>query len=128
MPDITPYNYWILYAAIALLVVTIILSLLQIARYAKEMLAFLQPKTEKLQRDLKIMQIKMDVMNEKKAADAKKNKYLMIALPLVLAVYQAYQKDDEATGPKGVVKAAKSVYESRTSEAKLVRKIAAAIR
>lgn len=128
MPDITPYNYWILYAAIAVLVLTLIVSLLQMARYAKDMLAFLQPKTDKLQRDLKIMQIKMDVMNEKKAADAKKNKYIMIALPILLAVYQAYQKDDEAVGPKGVVKAAKSVYESRSSEAKLVKKIASAIR
>ena len=128
MPDITPYNYYILYAAIAMLVVTLILSLLQMARCAKDMLAFLQPKTDKLQRDLKIMQIKMDVMNEKKAADAKKNKYILLALPILLAVYQAYQKDDEAVGAKGVVKAAKAVYENRASEAKLIKKVAAAIR
>lgn len=128
MPNIYPYNYWILYAAIAVLIITIILSLLQIAKMAKDMMGFLQPKTEKLQRNLTLAKIKMDVMSEKKAADAKKNKYIMLAMPILLAVYQQYQKDDEATGVQGVVKSARSIYETRTAEAKLIKKVASSIR
>ena len=88
MPDIYPYNYWILYAAIAALILTIIISLVQIARMAKEMMNFLQPRTAKLERNMKLMQIKMEAMNEKKAENAKKNKYIALALPVLLAVYQ----------------------------------------
>lgn len=128
MPDIYPYNFYILYAAIAALVVVIIVSALQMAKMAKSAVNELKPKTDHLQKNLTLMQIKMDVMNEKKAADAAKNKYIMLALPILLAVYQAYQKDDEAVGAKGVVKAARTVMNSRSEEAKLIKKIAAAIR
>lgn len=128
MPNIYPYNYWILYAAIAVLIITLIVSLVQMAKMAKEMNSFLQPRTDKLQRDMKLMQIKIDVMNEKKAADAKKNKYIALALPILLAVYQTYKNDDEANGPQGVIKAARTVMNNRNEEAKLIKKISAAIR
>lgn len=128
MPDIYPYNFYILYGAIAALVVVIIISALQMAKMAKSAMNELKPKTDHLQKNLTLMQIKMDVMNEKKAADAKKNKYIMLALPILLAVYQAYQKDDEAVGAKGVVKAARTVMNNRSEEAKLVKKIAAALK
>ena len=128
MPDIYPYNYWILYAAIAALILTIIISLVQIARMAKEMMNFLQPKTAKLERDMKLMQIKMEVMNEKKAENAKKNKYIALALPILLAVYQQYSKDDEAKGIDGVIKSARTVMNNRNAESKLIKKVAAAIR
>ena len=128
MPDIYPYNYWILYAAIAALILTIIISLVQIARMAKEMMNFLQPKTAKLERNMKLMQIKMEVMNEKKAENAKKNKYIALALPILLAVYQQYSKDDEAKGIDGVIKSARTVMNNRNAESKLIKKVAAAIR
>ena len=128
MPDIYPYNYWILYAAIAALILTIIISLVQIARMAKEMMNFLQPKTAKLERDMKLMQIKMEAMNEKKAENAKKNKYIALALPVLLAVYQQYSKDDEAKGIDGVIKSARTVMNNRNAESKLIKKVAAAIR
>ncbi len=128
MPDIYPYNYWILYAAIAALILTIIISLVQIARMAKEMMNFLQPRTAKLERDMKLMQIKMEVMNEKKAENAKKNKYIALALPILLAVYQQYSKDDEAKGIDGVIKSARTVMNNRNAESKLIKKVAAAIR
>ncbi len=128
MPDIYPYNYWILYAAIAALILTIIISLVQIARMAKEMMNFLQPRTAKLERNMKLMQIKMEVMNEKKAENAKKNKYIALALPILLAVYQQYSKDDEAKGIDGVIKSARTVMNNRNAESKLIKKVAAAIR
>lgn len=128
MPNIYPYNYYILYAAIAALILTIIISLVQIAKMAKTMMNELQPKTEKLQRNLTLMQIKMDVMNEKKAENAKKNKYIMLALPILLAVYQQYKKDDEASGAQGVIKAARTVMTNRSEESKLIKKVAAAIK
>ena len=128
MPNIYPYNYWILYAAIAALIITLIVSLVQIAKMAKNMIAFIQPKAEVLKKKAKLMQIKTEVINEKRAADAKKNKYIMLALPVLLAVYQAYRDDDEAVGAKGVVKAARTVMNNRSEEAKLVKKISAAIR
>lgn len=128
MPDIYPYNYWILYAAIAALILTIIISLVQIARKAKEMMNFLQPRTAKLERNMKLMQIKMEAMNEKKAENAKKNKYIALALPVLLAVYQQYSKDDEAKGIDGVIKSARTVMNNRNAESKLIKKVAAAIR
>lgn len=128
MPDIYPYNYWILYAAIAALILTIIISLVQISKMAKEMMNFLQPKTAKLERNMKLMQIKMEALNEKKAENAKKNKYITLALPILLAVYQQYSKDDEANGIDGVIKSARTVMNNRNAESKLIKKVAAAIR
>jgi hypothetical protein len=100
----------------------------QIAKMVKSMIAFIQPKADVLQKKAKLMQIKTEVINEKRAADVKKNKYIMLALPVLLAVYQAYRDDDEAVGAKGVVKAARTVMNNRSEEAKLIKKISAAIR
>ena len=128
MPNIYPYNYWILYAAIAVLVITLIVSLVKIAGMAKEMIAFITPRTEMLQRKAQITQIKLDAMAEKKAEDAKKNKVLKMVMPILLAIYSIYRKDDEASGPSGYVKAAKTYFNDRSEEQKFIKKIRAAIR
>ncbi|MDO4520553.1 MAG: hypothetical protein Q4D59_08715 [Erysipelotrichaceae bacterium] len=128
MPNIYPYNYWILYAAIAVLVITLIVSLVKIAGMAKEMIAFITPRTEMLQRKATLTQIKLDAMAEKKAEDAKKNKVLKMVMPILLAIYSIYRKDDEASGPSGYVKAAKTYFNDRSEEQKFIKKIRAAIR
>lgn len=128
MPNIYPYNYWILYAAIAVLVITLIVSLVKIAGMAKEMIAFITPRTEMLQRKAALTQIKLDAMAEKKAEDAKKNKVLKMVLPILLAIYSIYRKDDEANGPSGYIKAAKTYFNDRSEEQKFIKKIRAAIR
>jgi hypothetical protein len=128
MPNLYPYNYWILYAAIAVLVIYTILSLVKIAGMAKEMLAFLKPRTDKLQRELTLMQIKTEAMAEKKAEDAKKNKWIKLAMPILLAIYSTYRKDEEAHGPSGYVKAARTYFNNRNEEQKFIKKIRAAIK
>ena len=128
MPNIYPYNYWILYAAIAVLVITLIVSLVKIAGMAKEMTAFITPRAEMLQRKAQITQIKLDAMAEKKAEDAKKNKVLKMVMPVLLAIYSIYRRDDEASGPAGYVKAAKTYFNDRSQEQKFIKKIRSAIR
>ncbi len=128
MPNLYPYNYWILYAAIAVLVIYTIVCLLKIAGMAKDMLAFLKPRTDKLQRELTLMQIKTEAMAEKKAEDAKKNKWLKLAMPILLAIYSTYRKDEEAHGPKGYVKAAKKYFNDRNEEQKFIKKVRAALK
>jgi hypothetical protein len=128
MFNIYPYNYWILYAAIAALIITIIVSAVQILKLLKSMADFLKPRMDHLQTNVKLATIKMEAMDEKKKEDAKKNKLILAALPILLAVYQAYKKDDEAVGAKGVVKAAKTVITNRQEEQKFIKKVASAIR
>ena len=127
MPNIYPYNYWILYAAITALVITIIVSLVKIAGMAKEMMAFLKPKVDKLQREATLAQIKMNAMAEKKAEDEKKNKYLKLALPILLAIYSIYRKDETASGPQGYIKAAKTYFNTRSEEQKFIKKVRSAL-
>jgi hypothetical protein len=128
MPNIYPYNYWILYAAIAALIITLIVSLVQIAKMAKSMIAFIQPKADVLQKKAKLMQIKTEAMAEKKAEDAKKNKWIKLAMPILLAIYSTYRKDEEAHGPSGYVKAARTYFNNRNEEQKFIKKIRAAIK
>lgn len=128
MPNLYPYNYWILYAAIAVLVIYTIVCLLKIAGMAKDMLAFLKPRTDKLQRELTLMKIKTEAMAEKKAEDAKKNKWLKLAMPILLAIYSTYRKDEEAHGPSGYVKAAKTYFTRQSEEKKFIKKVRAALK
>ena len=125
--NLYPYNYWILYASIALLVIVLIKSLLDIAKAAKEAAAAVKPLTDDLNRNAALMKIKTDAINEKKQENAKKNKYLKLALPIVLGVYRQYRKDETATGPKGVVKSAQIYYANDKAQKELIKKVKEAL-
>jgi len=103
--NIAPYNYWVLYAAIAAVVVSLLILVKKALEIPKAIKAF-DPYTTRMQRNLQLMQIKTDAMNEKKQEDAKKNKLLKLALPILLAIYEIYKKDDSMKGVKGFKDAA----------------------
>ena len=117
-----PWNYWILYGSIVLLVIFIIMTAMKALGLLQE-LKTLNDKTAGMQRNLKLMQIKTEAINEKSAEQKKKNKLFMTAIPILLAVQKAYKDNDSFEGAKGYVSAAKKVYEDRQSEKSFIAKI-----
>ncbi|MCR4951233.1 MAG: hypothetical protein K6A40_07915 [Solobacterium sp.] len=106
--NLYPWNYYILYASILLLVIFIVLTGLKALALLKEV-QNVQNATEPMQRSLALMQIKMDAMNEKKAEQRQKNKILMAAIPVLLAMQKVYSSDDTLEGVKGYAGALKRV-------------------
>ena len=111
--NLYPWNYYILYASILLLVIFIVLTAMKALGLLKEV-QNLQKGTEPMQRSLSLMQIKMEAMNEKKAEQKQKNKILMAAIPVLLAVQKAYSSDDSLEGVKGYAGALKKVAGDKT--------------
>ena len=111
--NLYPWNYYILYASILLLVIFIVLTAMKALGLLKEV-QNLQKGTEPMQRSLTLMQIKMEAMNEKKAEQKQKNKILMAAIPVLLAVQKAYSSDDSLEGVKGYAGALKKVAGDKT--------------
>ena len=125
--SLKPYNYYILYASIALLGLFLILTALKALKALKEIKAATDPYTASLNKNLKLMSIKTEAMAEKKAEDAKKNKYIKIAIPILLAIQKVYQSNDSMVGPKGYVEAAQKYFKDQKSEKDLIAKIRKAL-
>ncbi|MCR5794726.1 MAG: hypothetical protein K6G61_05205 [Solobacterium sp.] len=125
--SLSPYNYYILYASIALLVLFLILTAVKALKAVKEIKAATDPYTTSLNRNLKLMNIKTEVMAEKRAEDAKKNKYIKLAIPILLAIQKVYQNNDAMVGPKGYVQAAQKYFKDQKSEKDMIAKIKKAL-
>lgn len=128
MPSLNlyPYNYYVLYAALVLLLLFLILTAVKLLSTVKS-LNEMKPGIEHLQKNLQMMQIKTDVIKEKQAADAKRNALILKALPILLAVQAVYKSSDSYSGLKGYVNAAQKVFNDRNAEQKLITKIKKAL-
>ncbi len=120
--NITPYNYWVLYAAIAAVVVSLLILAKKALAIPKAIKEF-DPYTSRMQRNLQVMQIKTTAMNEKKQEDAKKNKLLKMALPVLLAIYEIYKKDDSMKGVKGFKDAALAYVNQGKADKALAKRL-----
>ena len=120
--NLYPYNYWILWASCLVLALCLVILVSKALNLVKQ-LKVMQAATEPMQKNLKLMQIKTEAVNEKKAEQQKKNKLLMAAIPILLAVQKAYSADDELHGVKGYTAAAKKVYKTSQDEKTLIAKI-----
>ena len=119
---LSPYNHYIFIASIALVIVFLVLLALKAVDLLKAVKEK-QPVLDNIQRNVTLMQIKTEAMNEKKAEDAAKNKYFKIALPILLAIYQTYRKNPQMQGPKGFVEASKEYFNKQKSEKDLAKRI-----
>lgn len=124
--NLYPYNYWILYAAIALLVISIIVLLAKLLKTAKTLKA-MTPQLEQMAKQAKLAGIKAEAVKEKSDADMKRIKPLLTAVPILLAVNSIYNKDDELEGIRGYGTAVKRYATQKSSEQKLIKTITKAI-
>ena len=126
MPNLSPYNYYALYAALVLLLLFLILTVVRLLKSVKS-INEMKPGIDHLQKNLQLMQIKTSVIQEKNAADKKRNDMIMKIIPILLAVQAVYRSSDSYSGVKGYVSAARKVYTDRSVEQKLIAKIKKAL-
>ncbi len=116
--NLEPYNYWILYGALVLLLICLIIAGVKAVKLLKAVKTY-QPVIDHMQTNTKLAQIKVEAMQEKKKEDAAKNKTLKLLLPILLAIKHTYDNDASLNGAKGYAKAASQVVKKRTDERKL---------
>ncbi len=102
---LSPYNMWIFLASIIVLLVFFVL-------FAKHGIALIKtikarkPVLDEIEKNVTLAKIKKEAMAEKKQEDEAKNKYLKIAIPILLAIKHIYDEDDNLHGIKGYAAAA----------------------
>ena len=120
--NLAPYNYWVLYAAIAAVVVSLIILAKKAMEIPKAVKEF-DPYTTKMKRNIQLLQIKTGAMQEKKQEDEKKNKALKIALPILLSIYEIYKKDDSMKGISGFKDAALAYVQRGKDDKALAKRL-----
>jgi len=116
--NLEPYNYWILYASLILLLLFLIITAVKAAKFAKTVKA-VKPTADHIQLNGKLAKIKIDAMQEKKKEDAEKNKKYQLLIPILLAIKHTYDADENLNGAKGMAKAAQRVVKNRNDQKKL---------
>ena len=116
--NLEPYNYWILYGALVLLLICLIIAGVKALKLLKAVKTY-QPVIDHMQTNTKLAQIKVEAMQEKKKEDAAKNKTLKLLIPILLAIKHTYDNDADLNGARGYAKAASQVVKKRTDERKL---------
>lgn len=110
--NLEPYNYYILYIAIILLIICLVITCMKALSLIKE-INTKKPAFENINHDVQLAKIKTEAMKEKKEESHKNDKYLKVLLPILLAIYTTYRDDDELHGIKGYRKAAGNVMEKK---------------
>jgi len=118
--NLEPYNYWILYASLVLLLLFLIVTVFKVLKLAKE-LKTIKPTVDHIDLNGKLSKIKIDALQEKKKEDAEKNKIYQILLPILLAIKHAYDTDNNLNGTNGMIKAAQRVIKNRNDQKKLFK-------
>lgn len=124
--NIYPYNVYILYAACAALLITLI-SAVPVVLKLKKTVDEKMPVINHMQEQIELASIKASAVQEKKAEDRKKNRIYKIALPVLLAVYESYRRNAEANGLHGVAASVKHITTDERERTKLIRKIRKAL-
>jgi len=122
-----PWNYYILYAAIGLTVLVLIVLLSHVITLLKGIKA-MNPTINDIQLQSQLMNIKTTAMQEKKEEDAKKNKWMKLLIPIVLAIIGIYMKDPDLHGVSGIKEASKRYYKGVKDERQFASKIKKALR
>ena len=124
--NLHPYDFYILYASIALVFIMLIVllgKLLKAAKTAQEM----QPVLEDLDLQLKLMDIKSEVINETSEVTKKNMQPLLTILPILLAIHLIYKNDDELKGIKGYEKATRRYLDRKRDEKRIAKAVAKVI-
>lgn len=110
--NLEPYNYYILYAAIILLLICICYTCMKALSLLKEIKKE-QVHFDSIQTNITLSKIKAEAIQEKKAETHKNDKYFKVLLPILLAIYTTYRNDEELKGIKGYQKAASKVMDQK---------------
>lgn len=120
--NLEPYNYWILYAALALFLICVIIAGIKAGGLLKAIRSQ-KPAADSIQKNVELAKIKVEAMKEKKSEDAEKNKKYRLLIPILLAIKHTYDNDENLNGVKGMAKATNQVLQKRTEQKKLFESI-----
>lgn len=113
-----PYNHYVLYAALILLLLFLIILGVKAGKLLKTVQT-IKPSADSIQKNVTLAKIKMEAMQDKKKEDSVKNKRYRILIPILLAIKHTYDNDDNLNGIKGMTKAANQVLKKRTEQKKM---------
>ena len=123
-PFLEPYNFYVLYAALILLVIFLIYTALRAGKLLKTV-NHMKESVKPVSDQVTLAKIKVEAMQETKAENRKKDKIASVVIPFLLYAYQVYKKDDSLHGIRGYNKAMAKAASDRREEKKLIRKIKA---
>ena len=123
--NLYPYNLWILYASLVLLVINLIL-LLKHALPLLSALKGIKPDLDHIQNNVGSASAKASAFGTKAAKDLKKITDLIPVILLALAIKKDYDQA-EGSGIRQIERSAVNVYRKRSDEKKMVNKIAQAV-
>lgn len=116
--NLSPYNHWILYAAMLMLLIFLIMTGVKAASLLNAVKNY-KPQFDSIQKNVTLAKIKTDAMQEKKKEDDAKNKKWKVLLPILLAIKHTYDEDASLNGAKGMAKAATKVVHDQNEQRKL---------
>lgn len=122
MINIYPINFYILYAAIAILVIALLITLIKVMKMGKSLKA-MNLETTAIKDNLANMQFKTKIINETREEKKKKTAWLKTALPIALAIQAIYRNNDDMVGVKGYTSAAKVYFKNTQAEQKIIRRV-----
>lgn len=117
-----PYNYYVLYASLILLILFLIYTVVRAAHLLKTV-SSMKTSLKPVHDNVTLAKIKMEAMQEKKAEDSKKNKAASVLIPFLLLAYRLYKEDDELHGWKGYRKAAGRAMRLEKEEKRILSKL-----
>lgn len=121
-----PYNLWILYGAIVLLVIFLIMTLLKLLNFLK-VVQSKQPQLQLIQDRVMASQQKVESINQKIAQTQKKISPLIKALPILLAIQKIYDMTDD-NGIKGYRTATSKYFNQQKNQKDFIKQVQNAIK
>ena len=120
--NIYPYNYYILYGSLGLLVLALLITLIKALKMAKSF-KNMNLETSAIQDNLNNMNKKTILINEVKEAKKKKYGWLKTALPIAIAIRAIYNSNDDLHGIKGYKTAAQTYMKRTSQENKFIKRV-----
>ena len=114
MLNFAPYNFWILYASIAILVITMFTTLSKVLKFGKAVSAY-KPQIASIQQNVQRSAVKAQAVAGRMNQIMSIVKPAIAALSLLLAAKALYDKREES-GISGFTKATSDVIAGRASK------------
>ena len=114
--NLAPYNWYIFYGALALLIIFLVVLVVHALPLMKEMKSH-SDDFSSIRTNIELTKIKTEAIKETKQA-SKKNDKAMSALLLLLAIHKAY-RDKDHHGPRSYLDTAAEVLQERKARADL---------
>ena len=110
--NLAPYNYWILYASIAILVITLFMTLGKVLALGKAVKAY-KPELDHIQKGVKVSSVKANAVAGRTKQVLSIVKPALAAAGLILAAKAFYDAHDDENGVSGFTNATASVIAQR---------------